>query len=237
MGIIEISNLRKSYTLGTLQVPALNGVDLSVERGEMVSIMGASGSGKSTLLNIIGCLDVPTEGTYSLDGEEISGLNDDSLASLRGSKIGFVFQNYNLLPRLSALSNVELALLYRKSSYVKDRSMAALDSVGLGHRYSHRPMELSGGEQQRVAIARALVKEPVMLLADEPTGALDTRSSTEIMAILQRLNKEMGLTVIIVTHENDVALYTQRIISFSDGRIVQDAPVQRQVILSAEVEK
>ena len=217
MGIIEISNLRKSYTLGTLQVPALNGVDLSVERGEMVSIMGASGSGKSTLLNIIGCLDVPTEGTYSLDGEEISGLNDDSLASLRGSKIGFVFQNYNLLPRLSALSNVELALLYRKSSYVKDRSMAALDSVGLGHRYSHRPMELSGGEQQRVAIARALVKEPVMLLADEPTGALDTRSSTEIMAILQRLNKEMGLTVIIVTHENDVALYTQRIISFSDG--------------------
>mgnify|MGYP001208360656 CR=1 FL=1 len=237
MGIIEISNLRKSYTLGTLQVPALNGVDLSVERGEMVSIMGASGSGKSTLLNIIGCLDVPTEGTYSLDGEEISGLNDDSLASLRGSKIGFVFQNYNLLPRLSALSNVELALLYRKSSYVKDRSMAALDSVGLGHRYSHRPMELSGGEQQRVAIARALVKEPVMLLADEPTGALDTRSSTEIMAILQRLNKEMGLTVIIVTHENDVALYTQRIISFSDGRIVQDAPVERQVILSAEVEK
>ena len=237
MGIIEISNLRKSYTLGTLQVPALNGVDLSVERGEMVSIMGASGSGKSTLLNIIGCLDVPTEGTYSLDGEEISGLNDDSLASLRGSKIGFVFQNYNLLPRLSALSNVELALLYRKSSYVKDRSMAALDSVGLGHRYSHRPMELSGGEQQRVAIARALVKEPVMLLADEPTGALDTRSSTEIMAILQRLNKEVGLTVIIVTHENDVALYTQRIISFSDGRIVQDAPVERQVILSAEGEK
>ena len=237
MGIIEISNLRKSYTLGTLQVPALNGVDLSVERGEMVSIMGASGSGKSTLLNIIGCLDVPTEGTYSLDGEEISGLNDDSLASLRGSKIGFVFQNYNLLPRLSALSNVELALLYRKSSYVKDRSMAALDSVGLGHRYSHRPMELSGGEQQRVAIARALVKEPVMLLADEPTGALDTRSSTEIMAILQRLNKEMGLTVIIVTHENDVALYTQRIISFSDGRIVQDTPVERQVILSAEGEK
>ncbi|MCH2532492.1 MAG: ABC transporter ATP-binding protein [Dehalococcoidia bacterium] len=235
--MIEISNLRKSYTLGTLQVPALNGVDLSVERGEMVSIMGASGSGKSTLLNIIGCLDVPTEGTYSLDGEEISGLNDDSLASLRGSKIGFVFQNYNLLPRLSALSNVELALLYRKSSYVKDRSMAALDSVGLGHRYSHRPMELSGGEQQRVAIARALVKEPVMLLADEPTGALDTRSSTEIMAILQRLNKEMGLTVIIVTHENDVALYTQRIISFSDGRIVQDAPVERQVILSAEGEK
>ena len=164
-------------------------------------------------------------------------MNDDSLASLRGSKIGFVFQNYNLLPRLSALSNVELALLYRKSSYVKDRSMAALDSVGLGHRYSHRPMELSGGEQQRVAIARALVKEPVMLLADEPTGALDTRSSTEIMAILQRLNKEMGLTVIIVTHENDVALYTQRIISFSDGRIVQDAPVERQVILSAEGEK
>ncbi|MBI67685.1 MAG: macrolide ABC transporter ATP-binding protein [Chloroflexi bacterium] len=237
LGIIEISNLRKSYTLGTLEVPALNGVDLSVERGEMISIMGASGSGKSTLLNIIGCLDVPTEGTYSLDGEEISGLNDDSLASLRGSKIGFVFQNYNLLPRLSALSNVQLALLYRKSSYVKDRSMAALDSVGLGHRYSHRPMELSGGEQQRVAIARALVKEPVMLLADEPTGALDTRSSTEIMAILQRLNKEMGLTVIIVTHENDVALYTQRIISFSDGRIVQDAPVDRQVILSAEGEK
>jgi len=237
LGIIEISNLRKSYTLGTLEVPALNGVGLSVERGEMISIMGASGSGKSTLLNIIGCLDVPTEGTYSLDGEEISGLNDDSLASLRGSKIGFVFQNYNLLPRLSALSNVQLALLYRKSSYVKDRSMAALDSVGLGHRYSHRPMELSGGEQQRVAIARALVKEPVMLLADEPTGALDTRSSTEIMAILQRLNKEMGLTVIIVTHENDVALYTQRIISFSDGRIVQDAPVDRQVILSAEGEK
>lgn len=234
MGIIEIRNLRKLYTLGAIQVPALNGVDLTVEKGEMVSIMGASGSGKSTLLNIIGCLDVATEGVYTLDSVKINGLNDDSLASIRASKIGFVFQNYNLLPRLSALSNVELALLYMKSSNVRNRSMAALDAVGLGHRYTHRPMELSGGEQQRVAIARALVKNPVMLLADEPTGALDTRSSTEIMGILQSLNKEMGLTVILVTHENDVALHTQRIISVSDGKIVKDTYVKNPTVLTSD---
>ncbi len=223
MSIIEISNLRKIYKLGSVQVPVLNGVNLTINKGEMVSIMGASGSGKSTLLNIIGCLDVPTSGEYCLEGERINGLNDDALASLRASRIGFVFQNYNLLPRLNAVSNVELALLYKKSSDVRKRAMEALDAVGLGHRYSHKPMELSGGEQQRVAIARALVKNPAVLLADEPTGALDSRSSSEIMGILQKLNRDKGLTVILVTHEHDVALHTQRMISFSDGEIVNDS--------------
>ena len=203
----------------------LNGVSLAVEHGEMVSIMGPSGSGKSTLMNIIGCLDAPTSGSYLLEGEEVSRWGDARLAAARNRKIGFVFQTYNLLPRLSALANVELALQYGDRRNARARSLRALESVGLGHRYKHRPLELSGGEQQRVAIARALVKDPAIMLADEPTGALDTRSSAEIMAILQRLNRDQGLTVALVTHEADVARHTQRIVSLRDGLIVGDEPV------------
>ncbi len=225
MEIIEIRDLRKVYRLGALEVAALNDVSLSVQRGEMVSIMGPSGSGKSTLMNIIGCLDAPTSGSYRLDGEEVGGWGDAKLAETRNDKIGFVFQTYNLLPRLTALANVELALLYGGGRDARARSMKALESVGLGHRYGHRPLELSGGEQQRVAIARALVKDPAILLADEPTGALDTRSSADIMAILQRLNREDGLTVVLVTHESEIARHTQRVISVRDGRIVGDTPV------------
>ena len=223
--LIEVSDLRKTYRLGALDVPVLNGVSLSVERGEMVSIMGPSGSGKSTLMNIIGCLDAPTSGSYLLEGEEVSRWGDARLAAARNSKIGFVFQTYNLLPRLSALGNVELALQYGDRRNARARSLQALESVGLGHRYKHRPLELSGGEQQRVAIARALVKSPAIVLADEPTGALDSRSSAEIMAILQRLNREDGLTVALVTHEADVGRHTRRIISLRDGLVVGDEPV------------
>ena len=223
--VIEVTDLRKTYRLGALDVPVLNGVSLSIEQGEMVSIMGPSGSGKSTLMNIIGCLDAPTSGSYLLEGEEVSRWGDARLAAARNQKIGFVFQTYNLLPRLSALANVELALQYGDRRKARARSLQALESVGLGHRYKHRPLELSGGEQQRVAIARALVKTPAIMLADEPTGALDTRSSAEIMAILQRLNRDEGLTVALVTHEADVARHTQRIISLRDGLIVGDEPV------------
>ena len=223
--VIEVTDLRKTYRLGALDVPVLNGVSLAVERGEMVSIMGPSGSGKSTLMNIIGCLDAPTAGSYLLEGEEVSRWGDARLAAARNRKIGFVFQTYNLLPRLSALANVELALQYGERRNARARSLQALESVGLGHRYKHRPLELSGGEQQRVAIARALVKGPAIMLADEPTGALDTRSSAEIMAILQRLNRDEGLTVALVTHEADVARHTRRIVSLRDGLIVGDEPV------------
>ncbi len=223
--VIEVTDLRKTYRLGTVDVPVLNGVSVSVERGEMVSIMGPSGSGKSTLMNIIGCLDAPTSGSYRLEGEEVSRWGDARLAAVRNSKIGFVFQTYNLLPRLSALANVELALQYGDRRNARARSLRALESVGLGHRYKHRPLELSGGEQQRVAIARALVKDPAIVLADEPTGALDSRSSAEIMAIIQRLNREEGLTVALVTHEADVARHTGRIVSLRDGLVVGDEPV------------
>ncbi|MCY4583776.1 MAG: ABC transporter ATP-binding protein [Chloroflexi bacterium] len=224
-GVIEVTDLRKTYRLGAIDVPVLNGVSLAVEHGEMVSIMGPSGSGKSTLMNIIGCLDAPTSGSYLLEGEEVSRWGDARLAATRNSKIGFVFQTYNLLPRLSALANVELALQYGDRRNARARSLQALESVGLGHRYKHRPLELSGGEQQRVAIARALVKGPAIMLADEPTGALDTRSSAEIMAILQRLNRDEGLTVALVTHEADVARHTRRIVSLRDGLVVGDEPV------------
>ena len=224
-GLIEVTDLRKTYRLGTLDVPVLNGVSLSVEHGEMVSIMGPSGSGKSTLMNIIGCLDAPTSGSYRLEGEEVSRWSDARLAAARNRKIGFVFQTYNLLPRLSALANVELALQYGDRRNARARSLQALESVGLGRRYRHRPLELSGGEQQRVAIARALVKDPAIVLADEPTGALDSRSSAEIMAILQRLNRDAGLTVALVTHEADIARHTRRIVSLRDGLIVSDEQV------------
>ena len=223
--LIEVTDLRKTYRLGTVDVPVLNGLSLSVEHSEMVCIMGPSGSGKSTLMNIIGCLDAPTSGSYLLEGEEVSRWGDARLAAVRNQKIGFVFQTYNLLPRLSALANVELALQYGERRNARARSLQALESVGLGHRYKHRPLELSGGEQQRVAIARALVKDPAIVLADEPTGALDSRSSAEIMAILQRLNREEGLTVALVTHEADIARHTRRVISLRDGLVVGDEPV------------
>ncbi len=226
MSIIETRDLRKAYRLGAVEARALNGVSISVERGEMVSIVGPSGSGKSTLMNIIGCLDAPTSGSYLLEGEETSGWGDGRLAGARNRKIGFVFQTYNLLPRLTALGNVELALLYGDRRNARERSLRALDAVGLSHRSRHRPGELSGGEQQRVAIARALVKSPTIVLADEPTGALDSRSSAEIMAILQRLNREEGLTVALVTHEREIAEHTRRIISVRDGLIVGDERVR-----------
>ena len=220
--MIEIENVTKVYRMGEVGVAALGGIDLSVRHGEMVAIMGPSGSGKSTLMNIIGCLDVPSSGKYILDNEEVGRLGDDRLAEIRNRKIGFVFQAYSLLPRLTALANVELPLLYGNGHSRSKRALEALERVGLGQRAHHRPTELSGGEQQRVGIARALVKNPTILLADEPTGNLDSRSSEEIVAILQRLNREEGLTVIIVTHEADIAAHTQRIVAMRDGVVTSD---------------
>lgn len=223
--MIQITDVTKIYTMGTVQVPALAGVSLSIARGEMVAVVGASGSGKSTLMNILGCLDVPTSGAYTLDGENIGTLSDNRLAEIRNGKIGFVFQTYNLLPRLTALSNVELALMYGSHSNRRRTAREALERVGLGDRVRHKPTELSGGQQQRVGIARALVKSPDILFADEPTGNLDTRSGEEIMGILAELHAD-GITVIIVTHEPDIAARANRIITMRDGLIVNDtAPV------------
>ena len=223
--VIDLHNVTKVYQMGSQRVAALNGVDLSIERGEMTAIMGPSGSGKSTMMNILGCLDIPSAGRYILEGQEVGSLDDDSLAGIRNRRIGFVFQTYNLLPRLTAQANVELPLLYGNGRDARRRSLEALDRVGLRDRAGHRPTELSGGEQQRVGIARALVKDPAILLADEPTGNLDSRSSMEIMAILQQLNRDEGITVIVVTHEPDIAEYTRRVVSMRDGRVVSDQPV------------
>ncbi len=223
--MIEIQEVTKVYRMGNLDVAALRGVSLSIRDGEMVAIMGRSGSGKSTLMNLIGCLDVPTSGRYLLDGEDVGQFGEDRLAEVRNRKVGFVFQTYNLLPRLTALANVELPLLYGNGRDKGRRSLRALERVGLGGRVGHRPAELSGGEQQRVGIARALVKEPALLLADEPTGNLDSSSSEEIMAILQQLNRREGMTVIIVTHEPDIAEHTDRIVSMRDGQIIDDQRV------------
>jgi putative ABC transport system ATP-binding protein len=219
--------------MGDHEVRALRGVSLDIEPGEFVAVTGPSGSGKSTFMHIAGCLDRPSGGQYFLDGKDVSKLSKDELASVRNHKIGFVFQGFNLLSRTTALDNVELPLLYRsldkfKTSERHKRALAALDAVGLGSRYHHMPNQLSGGQQQRVAIARALINEPSILLADEPTGNLDTRTSIEVMGIFQRLNKERGITVLLITHEMDIAEYGTRIIRFRDGRIVADIAVARR---------
>lgn len=223
--VIEIQNVKKIYQMGDVQVPALNGVSLNVEKGEMVAIIGPSGSGKSTLMNIIGCLDTPTSGSYILDGVDVSKMTDDEQALIRNKKIGFVFQQFNLLPRTPALDQVELPMVYAGASDRKARAREALEAVGLGDRLHHRPTELSGGQQQRVAIARALVNNPSILLADEPTGNLDSKAGREVMAIFQRLNRERGITVILVTHEPAIAAHTHRIVRIRDGMIVGDEQV------------
>ena len=216
--VIETKDVTKMYRMGEVEVPALGGVSVKVERGEVVSIMGPSGSGKSTLMNILGCLDLPTSGEYILDGEQVSGLTDDQLAAIRNRKVGFIFQSFNLLPRISALTNVEMPLRYSGGgNHRKEKAMEALRSVGLEDRVTHRPAELSGGQQQRVAIARALVNHPAILMADEPTGNLDSKSGQEIMDLLLNLNKESGTTLIIVTHSPEVSTQTQRVIRLRDG--------------------
>jgi putative ABC transport system ATP-binding protein len=216
--MLEFEDITKVYKAGQTEVPALRGISGRIESGEMVSIIGPSGSGKSTLMNIIGCLDKPTSGRYRLDGTEVSELNDDQLAEIRNRKIGFVFQSFNLLSRTTALANVELPLIYSGASNRRQRALQVLESVGLAHRVTHRPSELAGGEQQRVAIARALINNPSLILADEPTGNLDTQTSQEIMLIFKQLN-EQGMTIILVTHEPDIAAYTQRTIKIRDGQI------------------
>ena len=226
MPVIHLEDVTKLYRMGEVVVRALDGVSLTVDEGEMVAVTGPSGSGKSTLMNVLGCLDVPTSGAYLLNGEDVSTLSDDRLADLRSRYIGFVFQNYSLLPRLSAAVNVELPLHYGGGNgNRREKAVAALERVGLAGRADHRPTELSGGEQQRVAIARALVKNPQLILADEPTGNIDSRSTEEIIATLQRLNREDGITIVIVTHEDDVAAATGRVVSMRDGRVVADDPV------------
>ena len=216
--MLELENITKVYKAGQTEVPALRGISCRIESGEMVSIIGPSGSGKSTLMNIIGCLDKPTSGRYLLDGTQVSELNDNQLAEIRNKKIGFVFQSFNLLSRTTALANVELPLIYGGASNRRQRALQVLESVGLAHRVTHRPSELAGGEQQRVAIARALVNNPSLILADEPTGNLDTQTSREIMLIFKQLH-EQGMTIILVTHEPDIAAYTQRTIKLRDGQI------------------
>jgi putative ABC transport system ATP-binding protein len=225
--VIDISGVKKIYHMGETEVFALRGVDLTVNAGELLAVMGSSGSGKSTLMNILGCLDVPTAGSYVLDGIRVDGMSRNDLADLRNRKLGFVFQGFNLLPRTSAVENVELPLLYDRTGRWKntrDLATEALQRVGLGQRLDHQPSELSGGQQQRVAIARALVTQPTLLLADEPTGNLDSRTSIEVMALFQALN-EQGITVIIVTHEPDIAQYAHRVIDVRDGRIMKDHAV------------
>lgn len=219
MNVIEIQDVKKIYQMGDTEVAALRGVSLEIERGEMVSIVGPSGSGKSTLMNIIGCLDQPSEGSYKLDDVDVSKMDDDQLATIRNQKIGFVFQSFNLLPRTTALDQVELPMVYSGKADRKKRAIDALTQVGLGDRVHHRPNELSGGQQQRVAIARALVNEPAIILADEPTGNLDSQSGEEIMNLFKKLHREQGLTVIMVTHDPDVAAQTERVIRVKDGRV------------------
>lgn len=233
--MIKIENLGKIYDTGKISVEALKEVNLQIGKDEFVSIMGASGSGKSTLMNILGCLDRPTSGRYTLDEVSVENLNEVELAAIRNKKIGFVFQSFNLLPRTSALKNVELPMTYAGISKKERRQKAleVLEKVGLGDRVDHLPNELSGGQKQRVAIARALVNDPSILLADEPTGNLDTKSGQEIMSIFQQLNRE-GVTVVLVTHEPEIAQHTKRIVLFRDGRLIEDKKVKDQIIIRAQ---
>jgi putative ABC transport system ATP-binding protein len=237
--LIRIDHLTKNYHIGDITVHALRGVSLSIDRGTFVAIMGPSGSGKSTFMNILGCLDKPTHGTYLLDGVSVGTLDRDQLADIRNRKVGFVFQQFNLLARTTALENVELPLLYsdmNKGDHEK-RAMAALTAVGLADRADHHPSQLSGGQQQRVAIARSLINDPQLILADEPTGALDSRTSVEIMAIFQRLNQGQGISIVVVTHEPDIAHYAQRIITFKDGKVLTDEAVPQPRNAARELEE
>jgi putative ABC transport system ATP-binding protein len=237
--VISVKGLVKTYVVGEVEVRALRGVNLDVERGEFLAVTGPSGSGKSTFMHIAGCLDRPTSGQYFLDGQDVSRMSKDQLASIRNTKIGFVFQGFNLLSRTSALDNVELPLLYAGSGMKgperHNRAMEVLKAVGLEDRAGHHPNQLSGGQQQRVAIARSLINNPSILLADEPTGNLDTRTSIEVMDIFQRLNRERGITVLLITHERDIAEYGTRMVQFRDGQVVMDRPVQRRRLAEDEL--
>ncbi|WFA08724.1 ABC transporter ATP-binding protein [Tissierella sp. Yu-01] len=235
--MIKIENLNKTYKTGTVSVEALKNINLIVKEKEFVSIMGPSGSGKSTLMNILGCLDKPTEGVYELDGECVQDMNDDELAVIRNKKIGFIFQSFNLIPRINALKNVELPMIYAGISAKERREIAikALQKVGLEERMYHNPNELSGGQKQRVAIARSLVNNPSLIFADEPTGNLDSKSGDEIMEIFQQLNEE-GATIIMVTHEPDIAMHTKRMIVCRDGEIIEDKLVENQIIINKQEE-
>ncbi|MDR1989111.1 MAG: ABC transporter ATP-binding protein [Acidobacteriaceae bacterium] len=237
--VISVKDLVKTYVVGEVEVRALRGVSLDIKESEFVAVSGTSGSGKSTLMHILGCLDRPTSGQYILAGQDVSRMSKDQLAEVRNAKIGFVFQGFNLLSRTSAIDNVELPLLYGgatlKASVRRDRAMAALSAVGLGERFDHHPNQLSGGQQQRVAIARALINEPSILLADEPTGNLDTKTSIEVMGIFQRLNRDQGITVIVITHEMDIAEHGTRIMVFRDGQVLSDHPVTNRRIAEDEL--
>ena len=235
--VIVVEQLGKIYDLGEVRVEALRSVNVCIERGEFVAIMGASGSGKSTFLNIVGCLDQPTSGRYLLDGINVSQMSSDQLAEVRNKKIGFVFQSFNLLPRTSAVENVELPLLYNgtDSRGRRAQALAALRATGLEERAEHQPSQLSGGQQQRVAIARALVNQPAIILADEPTGNLDSQTSVEIMGIMQELNARQGITIILVTHEPDIARYAHRVIVFRDGLVIEDHPVLDRTVVPGTV--
>ncbi|HEV7904584.1 MAG TPA: ABC transporter ATP-binding protein [Pyrinomonadaceae bacterium] len=235
--VIELEQIHKTYTMGDVEVHALRGISLTIRKGEFVAIMGTSGSGKSTTMNIIGCLDRPTRGKYILDGEDVSAMSKDERADIRSRKLGFVFQGFNLLSRTSALENVELPMLYAgiETAERHSRSREALRSVGLAGRENNHPNQLSGGQQQRVAIARSLVNRPALILADEPTGNLDSRTSIEVMEIFQKLNRERGITLVLVTHETDIAEYADRVVVFKDGRIKEDYPVEQPRDASAEL--
>jgi putative ABC transport system ATP-binding protein len=241
MGVsVQLQKIEKTYRTGDVEVKAVRGISLEIQRGEFVAIMGSSGSGKSTLMNLLGCLDRPTAGTYLLDGLDVSRMDKNALASIRNQKIGFVFQSFNLLSRTSALENVELPLLYGQkalsSSAMREKAIRALDIVGLAQRHDHHPSQLSGGQQQRVAIARALINDPEIIMADEATGNLDTRTSVEIMEVLQRLNEE-GITIIMVTHELDIATYAKRNIVVRDGLVQTDRAVESRLIATEEIRK